>query len=75
MIVVSRGHCVAELAGDDVTEEKIVNAAIRAERRQRATGAARPTRRSSTAVSRFIRGDYAPVVVLALLMIALGAYI
>ena len=64
VIVVSRGHCVAELAGDDVTEEKIVNAAMRAERRQRATSGA-PTRRSSTAVGRFIRGDYAPVVVLA----------
>ena len=47
---------------------------MRAERRQRATSGA-PTRRTSTAVSRFIRGDYAPVVVLALLMIALGAYI
>ena len=38
VIVVSRGHSVAELAGDDVTEEAIVNAAMRAERRQRATG-------------------------------------
>ena len=74
VIVVSRGHCVAELAGDDVSEEKIVNAAMRAERRQRATSGA-PTRRASTPVGRFIRGDYAPVVVLALLMIALGAYI
>jgi ribose transport system ATP-binding protein len=74
VIVVSRGHCVAELTGDDVTEEKIVNAAMRAERHQRATGGA-VARRSTTAMSRFIRGDYAPVVVLALLMISLGAYI
>ena len=74
VIVVSRGHSVAELAGDDVTEEAIVNAAMRAERRQRATGAG-VVRRTSSALTRFIRGDYAPVVVLALLMIALGAYI
>ena len=40
VIVVSRGHCVAELAGDAVTEEAIVNAAMRAERRQRATSGA-----------------------------------
>jgi ribose transport system ATP-binding protein len=73
VIVVSRGHCVAELTGDDVTEEKIVNAAMRAERHQRAASGA--ASRRSTAMSRFIRGDYAPVVVLALLMISLGAYI
>ena len=49
VIVVSRGHSVAELAGDDVTEEAIVNVAMRAERRQRATGpesCAGPRRRS-----------------------------
>jgi ABC-type sugar transport system ATPase subunit/ribose/xylose/arabinose/galactoside ABC-type transport system permease subunit len=74
VIVLSRGYCVAELAGDDVTEEAIVNAAMRAERHQRGDGA-QPARRTSSAVTRFIRGDYAPVAVLALLMIALGAYI
>jgi ribose transport system ATP-binding protein len=74
VIVISRGHCVAELAGDDVTEEAIVNAAMRAERRQRSTGTA-SRRRTSTSIGRFIRGDYAPVAVLALLMIVLGAYI
>jgi ABC-type sugar transport system ATPase subunit/ribose/xylose/arabinose/galactoside ABC-type transport system permease subunit len=74
VIVISRGHCVAELVGDDVTEEKIINAAMRAERRQRAANT-NGARQTSTAVDRFIRGDYAPVVVLALLMIALGAYI
>ncbi len=45
VIVVSRGHCVAELAGDDVTEEQIVNAAMRAERTS-----AGDERRADTAV-------------------------
>ncbi|MDW3177995.1 MAG: ATP-binding cassette domain-containing protein [Acidimicrobiia bacterium] len=73
VLVMSRGESVAELVGEEVTEEAIIHAAMRAEGHKRAV--ADGGRRPSTAVSRFVRGDYAPVAVLALLMIALGSYI
>ncbi len=73
VIVMSRGRAVATLDGDDVTEERIVHAAISAtghtvERVVRA-------RRGLAGLARFIEGDYAPVLVLALVMVALGGYI
>ncbi len=74
VIVMSRGENVAELVGDDVTEEAIIHAAMRADGHKR-TAAGASSRQPSTAMSRFIRGDYAPVAVLALLMIGLGTYI
>jgi ribose transport system ATP-binding protein len=73
VVVMSRGHTVATLEGADVTEERLVHAAISSTRhtsdqtRRRLAGSSR--------VARFIEGDYAPVLVLALVMLALGAYI
>jgi ABC-type sugar transport system ATPase subunit/ribose/xylose/arabinose/galactoside ABC-type transport system permease subunit len=72
VVVMSRGHAVATFEGDAVTEERIVHAAIsatthtadRSRQRQRLARAAR-----------FIEGDYAPVAVLALVMLVLGAYV
>jgi ribose transport system ATP-binding protein len=73
VIVMSRGKAVATLEGEDVTEERIVHAAISA------TGhsAEQLARRSagSSRITRFIEGDYAPVLVLAAVMFALGAYV
>src|SRR5262245_15201991 len=63
VIVMSRGHAVSTLEGDDVTEERIVHAAVTAtthtaeEARRRSMGSSR--------LARFIEGDYAPVLVLA----------
>jgi ABC-type sugar transport system ATPase subunit/ribose/xylose/arabinose/galactoside ABC-type transport system permease subunit len=73
VIVMSRGQAVATLEGDDVTEERIVHAAISAtthtgEQAGRRSG-------GSSRLSRFIEGDYAPVLVLAAVMLALGAYV
>ena len=73
VIVMSRGHVVATLEGDAVTEERIVHAAISA-----TTHAAQREARAasgSSRLARFIEGDYAPVLVLAAVMIALGAYV
>ena len=64
---------VATLEGEDVTEERIVHAAISAtghsaeQRARRSAGSSR--------ITRFIEGDYAPVLVLAAVMFALGAYV
>jgi ribose transport system ATP-binding protein len=73
VVVMSRGHAVATLEGDAVTEERIVHAAISATTHT----AERAGRRASglSRLARFIEGDYAPVVVLAVVMIALGAYV
>jgi ribose transport system ATP-binding protein len=74
VLVLSRGHCVETLTGVDVSEERIVHAAVRATRARtqspdRAAGA------TSTRLRRFLRGDYAPVVVLAAVMVVLAAFI
>ena len=74
VLVMSRGSCVAEFTGDEITEEAMINAAMRAAgtRRAQDVGTGRST---STATGRFIRGDYAPVAVLVTVMVGLGAYI
>ena len=73
VVVMSRGHAVGALEGNDVTEERIVHAAISSTTHtaeQAARGASRLSR-----LARFIEGDYAPVLILAAVMIALGAYV
>ena len=74
VLVMSRGICVAELTGAAVTEEAMINAAMRAAGHQRARGDAEGPA-TSTALGRFIRGDYAPVAVLVTIMVCLGAFI
>ena len=73
VIVMSRGQAVATLEGDAVTEERIIHAAISA------TGytAERTARAQSgwSKIGRFIEGDYAPVVILAAVIMALGVYV
>ena len=73
VIVMSRGQTVATLEGDEVNEERIVHAAITATTHMEEQSAAASW--SSSRLARFIEGDYAPVVVLAAVMIALGAYV
>ncbi len=72
VIVMSRGHAVAVLEGDDVTEERIVHAAVTATK-QRGEQLARTGESSSLA--RFVEGDYAPVLILAAVIVGLGAYV
>jgi ribose transport system ATP-binding protein len=73
VIVMSRGHAVATLEAGEVTEERIVHAAISATTHTTEQAARKPSGLSR--FSRFIEGDYAPVVVLAIVMIVLGAYV
>ena len=76
VIVMSRGAAVATLTGDEITEQRLINAAVRATGHSRqATESASKATRGSTRSSRFLQGDYAPVVILALVMLALGAYV
>jgi ribose transport system ATP-binding protein len=75
VIVMSRGGVVEHLVGEEITEQRLINAAIRAtgHTRQDAPGV-KPVV-GSTRLGRFLQGDYAPVVILALVMLALGAYV
>jgi ribose transport system ATP-binding protein len=73
VIVMSRGHAVATLEGDAVTEERIVHAVISATTHSAERAARRRT--GVSRLSRFIEGDYAPVVVLAGVIVALGLYV
>ena len=71
VLVFSRGEIVSTLEGDDITEENITGAAVtaRTDHVGLATRALRQLR-----VRRFAAGDYLPSAVLALLIVALGAY-
>lgn len=72
--VMSRGQTVAELAGAEVTESRIVRAAVDATTEQAHTADQDRARKSST-LRRFMEGDYAPVLILALVIMALRAYV
>jgi ribose transport system ATP-binding protein len=76
VVVMSRGQMVATLEGDAVTEELIVHAAISATKHtaERARPRTAETGRMRR-VTRFIEGDYAPVIVLGLVMAVLGVYV
>ena len=78
--VLSRGHVVKTLRDNENSEEKMIHAAVtsttqavRIERanREQAGGA----ESFAAKFSRFLKGDYAPPALLAVVMVALGSYI
>jgi ribose transport system ATP-binding protein len=73
VIVMSRGQVVEELVGPEITEERIVNAAVRSTAHKRNNEPAKPS--ASSRLKRFLKGDYAPAAVLVIAIIALGGYI
>jgi ribose transport system ATP-binding protein len=75
VVVMSRGQSVKTLTDAEITEENIVRAAVQATAQAQASDVGNKSRTSETRVHRFIRGDYAPVVILALVMLALGGYV
>ena len=78
VVVFSRGHVVAELTGDEVSEENITGQVVNATtlRRERATRTQAQRRMTGSAgrLRDLVRGDYAPSAILALVILALGAY-
>ncbi|HKJ56204.1 MAG TPA: ATP-binding cassette domain-containing protein [Nitriliruptoraceae bacterium] len=73
VVVMSRGRAVAVLDGADVAEERIITAAVASDVHDDSKATAEA--RASTPLRRFLTGDHAPVVVLALVMLGLGAYL
>jgi ribose transport system ATP-binding protein len=74
VLVMSRGQVVATLTGDEITEERMVSAAVGSRTAALATPEAlRPEH--PTGFRRFVQGDYAPSALVALLIVLLGAFI
>jgi ribose transport system ATP-binding protein len=78
VIVFSRGHNVGELSGADVSEEKIGRTMITATTHRKGESARNNSDAAGLTLGarlrHFAAGDYAPSIVLAILMIVLGAY-
>jgi ribose transport system ATP-binding protein len=72
VLVLSRGRVVRELEGDSLTEAAIAGAAVTADT-ERTTETAADRRLAR--VRRFFAGDYAPSLVLATLIVLLGAIV
>ncbi len=77
VVVMSRGTIIEKLTGDDVTEERMIAAAVRATATAKGGDDIATTnmRQSGGSVCRFVQGDYAPSVLLIAVVILLGAYI
>jgi len=71
VVIFSRGRIVGELAGEEISEQAITTAAlVSTSVRERISSARRRLR-----LPRWLRGDYAASIVLAFLVILLGAYV
>lgn len=78
VLVLSRGYVVAELTGDEVTEENITGQVVKATTLRKEQAIQGETHeRLETVTNRLrslVQGDYAPSAILALVILALGAY-
>jgi len=81
VIVMSRGHVVDTLRGDEITEERMIHAAVSSTTQTvnvdelDRENANRSASGRSAKFRRFLRGDYAPALLLALVIVGLGAFI
>lgn len=75
VIVMSRGHVVAALRGDDVTEERLVHAAVAATTLKKEQAEQRARTGASSTFRRLLQGDHAPALILAAVMVILAGYI
>ncbi|HEV7654576.1 MAG TPA: ATP-binding cassette domain-containing protein [Mycobacteriales bacterium] len=72
VLVMSRGQVVVTLRGDEVTEERIVGAAVSS--RTEVASVPKELRQSKAqGVRRFLQGDYAPSALVALVIVVLAA--
>jgi len=75
VVVMSRGKVVEVLAGGDVTEQRMITAAMRATDRAAAAHELRASGAAAGAARRFLQGDRAPAVLLGAVVVVLGGYI
>jgi ribose transport system ATP-binding protein len=72
VVVLSRGQVVAELSGDEVGEEEIARHIVTATTHRRSAAAVLRSR--ADRARGFLRGDYAPSAIVALVIVALAIY-
>jgi ribose transport system ATP-binding protein len=79
VVVMSRGKLIETLTGADVSEGRMITAAVRATARAAITEGEGESEGARAAprggVRRWFRGDYAPSLLLAAVVVALGGYI
>jgi ribose transport system ATP-binding protein len=75
VIVMSQGRVVETLTGDQITEERMIHAAVRSKVKSLAAETQSITVSTSTSRRRFLQGDYAPSVLLVAVMLLLGAFV
>jgi ribose transport system ATP-binding protein len=75
VIVLSRGRAVATLTGTDVSESRIVAAAVGAITHVGTSGSQEKARSATGAWRHFLQSDNAPAVPLALVIVLLGLYV
>ena len=75
VIVMSRGHVVETLTGDDISEERIVAAAVSSTTEAIQVAPAGRQAKASSGFRRFIQGDYAPTTLVAVVIVVLAGYI
>lgn len=75
VVVLSRGRAVAMLSGADVSEARIVAAAVNAVAHARTSGSQVKARSATGGWRHFLQSDNAPAVPLALVTILLGLYV
>lgn len=72
VLVMSRGHVVAEFSGTEVSEDRIVSAAVSATAMVQGNAQGEG---ATSRWSRFLRGDYSPVAVLGIFIVLLALYV
>jgi ribose transport system ATP-binding protein len=75
VIVMSRGNAIDTILDDDITEERIVHAAVSSRAHTASFGAATTGVKQKSRFARFLQGDYAPSVLLVGVIVLLGAFI
>jgi ABC-type sugar transport system, ATPase component len=74
VLVMSRGHVVATLRGDEINEERIVSAAV-GSRTEAVDSTGQREGTSARGLRRFMRGDYAPSALVAAIIVLLSAFL
>ena len=73
--VMSRGHIVDTLEGSDISEERIVKAAVASTTLKKGSHTETKTVARGGAFRRFFQGDFIPPIILSVIMLAFGAYV
>jgi ribose transport system ATP-binding protein len=73
--VMSRGHIVDTLEGSDISEERMVKAAVASTTLKKGAHTETKSVSSGGAIRRFFQGDFVPPIILSVIMLAFGAYV